>query len=503
MVFKAIFGNRQAKKSSRVTSGEREMGQIAEISHEQTDLANSSGISGVEIIQEPTELSNTSEILTAFFRDLYAAEGKKRGFVDFDLAPMDPRSARLQRMFTSNPTKDERRIQFDEIRIARTDLAKTQRPTDQDEAQQYDFLERKLLALDTVMQKRNGAIIDFHNYIELTQGFTPELIPEDALEAQLEVVKSLYKEAGLHDYSEESVSKYKLDHLVPKDEIGIKIKERGDNFLKRFSDFIGEEINPNYQVEDVQEDEWWINWADGKRNNFRLRVNTHEDHLTEFTGGRNSVLGLHEIVGHFGQMYGWQKSIDGGDLIDALGITSITDPEQITSEGIAQTISYFVPGILNDLDSREVVETEIEIEQSGLRQMVYHNVQVWLNTIDLPEEAAVEYVRKYLPTESLEEIKRHIRDRTEDVAKSSYLISYGYGFYLHKEYALCLNTEGKRELLKYIYSRPTTPEQEYEFVMNLVNDPENRYGSGRIPFVDKDGKSIIEFPTIELLKPAA
>ncbi|KKR51364.1 MAG: hypothetical protein UT84_C0001G0049 [Candidatus Curtissbacteria bacterium GW2011_GWA1_40_16] len=485
MVFNRIFGNRQARKAQTINLGERDLGQAT-----------------LEP-QEPSELVNSSEILTAFFRDLHAAGGKRRGLVDFDLAPMDPRSARLQRMFTSNPTKDERRIQFDEIRIVRSDLAKTQRPNDPDEAQQYDFLERKLLALDTVMQRRNGAIIDFHNYIELTQGITPELIAEDALEAQLEVVKALYKEGGVQNYSAESISKYRQDHLVPKDEIGTQIKERGDKFLKRASDFIGEEINPNYQVEEVQENEWWINWADGTRNSFRLRVNTHENHITEFTGGRNSVLGLHEITGHFGQMYGWQKAIDSGNLIDALGITSVTDPEQITSEGMAQTINYFVPGILNDLDGREVVETEIEIEQYGLRQMVYHNVQVWLNTIDLPEESVVGYVRKYLPAESLEDIKREIHDRTVDEAKSSYRMSYGYGFYLHKEYALCLNTEGKRELLRYIFSRPTTPQQEYEFVMNLVNDPDNRYGSGRVPFRDKDGKSVIEFPTIELLKPAA
>ena len=415
MVFNRIFGNRQARKAQTINLGERDLGQAT-----------------LEP-QEPSELVNSSEILTAFFRDLHAAGGKRRGLVDFDLAPMDPRSARLQRMFTSNPTKDERRIQFDEIRIVRSDLAKTQRPNDPDEAQQYDFLERKLLALDTVMQRRNGAIIDFHNYIELTQGITPELIAEDALEAQLEVVKALYKEGGVQNYSAESISKYRQDHLVPKDEIGTQIKERGDKFLKRASDFIGEEINPNYQVEEVQENEWWINWADGTRNSFRLRVNTHENHITEFTGGRNSVLGLHEITGHFGQMYGWQKAIDSGNLIDALGITSVTDPEQITSEGMAQTINYFVPGILNDLDGREVVETEIEIEQYGLRQMVYHNVQVWLNTIDLPEESVVGYVRKYLPAESLEDIKREIHDRTVDEAKSSYRMSYGYGFYLHKE----------------------------------------------------------------------
>lgn len=485
MVLNRIFRYRQARKSQTVQSGERDLGQITEESPESIELAHS------------------SEVLTAFFRDLYAAEGKKRGLVDFDLAPPDPRSARLQRMFTSNPTKDERRIQFDEIRIVRAELAKTQRPNDKDEAQQYDFLERKLLALDTVMQKRNGAVIDFHNYIELTQGITPEIIPENTLESQLEVVKMLYREGGVKDYSAETISKYKQDHLVKKDEIGTQIKKRGDFFLTRLSDFIGEEINPDYQVEDVQENEWWINWADGTRNNFKLRVNTHEDHITEFTGGRNSVLGLHEIAGHFGQMYGWQKSIDNSDLIDALGITSVTDPEQITSEGIAQTINYFVPEILNDLDGKEIVETEIEIEQYGLRQMVYHNVQIWLNTIDLPEESAIEYVRKYLPAESLDDIKREIHDRTIDEAKISYRMSYGYGFYLHKEYALCLNTEGKRELLKYVYSRPTTPQQEYEFVMSLVNDPQGRYGSGRAPFVDKDGNNMIEFPTIELIKSAA
>ncbi len=451
------------------------------------------------------EFATNSARLTWFIRDLHAIEGEKRGgLVDFDLAPLDERSDILKDMVIARPTKDETAVRFQKLRAMRKDLATADRPTDPEEGQQYDFLERKLLAMDTFTQRKNGSVIDFHNYIELTQGFTPEVIPESILTAQLEVIKQMYSQEGVQ-YNATAISEYRKKNQVPENELEAKIKYFGDNFLSKVSEFIGENLNPNYTVEAVSLNEYWINWADGIRNKFKLKINTYKKrHAGKFTTGKSVELGLHEIAGHFGQMAGWQNSIDKGELIAALGITSVVDPEQVSSEGIAQTIYHFVPGILNRLTDEEVAQAELEIEQNGLRQMVYHNVHIWLNTIDLPEESVVEYVRKYLPAEKLEDIRRHIHDRTIDDKKASYLMSYGMGFYLHREYSLCLNTAGKRELLRFLYSRPVTPQQEYEFVMSLINDSENKLGTGRIPFEGKVNQpdSIMKFPEIELNKAA-
>lgn len=451
------------------------------------------------VTPENGDLESSSKMLTGFLRDLYAVEGKKRGLVDFDLAPIDMRSERLKKMISSTPTKGETVDQLWVLREVREELANSPKPIEQRQVEQYDFLEKKLLAIDTVMQRRMiGSGFDFDNYIELTQGVTPELIPESALQAQLNVVKKMYESRGVRTYDRDSILSYKDNLQVPEEEIADRLKEQGDRYLKTLSEFLGEDITPNYNVKTDNVNDYWVNWAKGTRDDFLLTANIHRRHTGKWTRGKIEEMSLHEIVGHFGQMFGWQKSIDEGRLVAALGITSVTDPEQITSEGIAQTMYYFVPELVREVSEEGV----LEIEQNGLRQMVYNNVHILLNTPGYPPEIVSEYIRSYLPAESEEDIEKHIQDRTEDNTKVSYLMAYGYGYYLHREYSLCLNSEGKKEFLRYIFSQPTTPEQEYNFVMSLVNDPKNKYGSGRVPFYEKPRddpeKPPIKFPDISL-----
>lgn len=452
-----LFGKHKPQKPT--TSGERETGSQAEA--------------------ESADFEINSRMLTGFMRDLYAVEGKKRGLVDFDLAPVDERFERLKKMISSNPTREETSNQFWVVREVREDLANTPRPSDDRLGEQYDFLRAKLLAIETVREKKMiGDDLPFDDYLELTQGITPEVISEEMLEAQLDLVKNLYKSKSVANYDRDSILQYKTEQQVPEEEIAGRLKEQGDRYLKTLSRFLGEDIAPNYRVETDIVNEYWVNWAKGVRDDFTLTVNLHQRHAGKWTRGKIEEMSLHEIVTHFGQMFGWQKSIDQGKMVAALGITSITDPEQVTSEGIAQAMYYFVPEIINEISEEGI----LEIEQNGLRQMVYNNVHILLNTPGYPHEAVYDYVKHFLPAEGDEDIKKHIEDRTEDNTKLSYLLVYGYGYYLHREYSLCLNSDGKRELLKYIFSQPTTPEQEYNFFMNLVNDTQDRYGTERVPF---------------------
>lgn len=368
-----IFGRH---RDQRPLSGEREAGK-------QVETGNG-------------EFESASMTLTRFVRDLNAVEGNKRGLVDFDLAPPDERNEWLKVMISSNPTKVETADQFRLVRKFREDLANTPRPTDQRQGEQYDFLKRKLLAIETVKERKIlGTEMPFDDYAELTQGITPEIIPEEMLEAQLDLVKNLYKSKGVASYDRDSILHYKAEQQVPEDEIAGRLKEQGDRYLKTLSRFLGEDIAPNYHVETDNVNEYWVNWAKGTRDDFTLTVNLHSRHAGKWTRGKIEEMSLHEIVGHFGQMFGWQKSIDEGKMVAALGITSITDPEQVTSEGIAQAMYYFVPEIIGDISEEGI----LEIEQNGLRQMVYNNVHILLNTPGYPQEAVYDYVKHFLPAE--------------------------------------------------------------------------------------------------------
>ena len=423
------------------------------------------------------ELQKLSDEAIEVLRDAYAMEGPNRQTLDFDLAFVkDPkRHDRAQRWHKSAPTKrewteivgdiDGLLVQAKEISLTRNGRTALQR----------EFLLAELIAHSTFYRGKAGQEFPFAEFVRLTQCIKPQIIEESAIRAQSELVIK-----GFGGNDKESIERYRREHLVSEEGLPDEIRSHAGIYLEAVSDFLGKRIEPSYKIKPVQEDSYWMNWISGNRDGFTLKVNTHPRHAGRWTDGKVEAMAAHEIAGHAAQMESWKSAIDRHELLSVLGLTSVHYPGQVSCEGIAQTIHLFVPNLHRHFS--EYGELELELE--GLRQMIYNNIHIMANTTGAADEDMIDYMHRFYPAEPEDEIKRQIEERREDPVKRTYLYAYGIGFRLHQWYAMNLNTEGKRELLKFVFSQPTTPEQEYNLFIQLVSDLSGRYGSITVPFSD-------------------
>lgn len=345
-----------------------------------------------------------------------------------------------------------------------------------EERDNYASLLAKLNASRVYMLRSIGETMDPFAYIQETMGIKPKEIPEETLLTQKQKVVDLFREAGGNGYDKQSLQAFYTERLISPEEMVKKIEAYGERALDLVGRFIGEEIKVKYKASFVKEDAYWFNWADGTiEEGFTLRVNNHPRHWEKFTDGRAQAMAFHEIAAHFGMMQKRAELIKRGDLREVFGLTTVHDPEQVLLEGIAQTLHYFVP----DLDRTLTPEGRLAIELYGLRQMVYNNVHLKVNSPDFtnsPEEIndIINYVRGFHPAESEENIYKEIKDRREDPKLQAYLYSYGIGFRLLREIAQELNHNGKREFLKRVFPKPFTPTQLGDLHSTLRSNPRYR-----------------------------
>jgi len=401
--------------------------------------------------------------LVRFLREWHKAEGASREIIDFDLAPnFDPQSYEIGKRINLAPPSKAEIQEFARVLGDFSLEVEKLIPANKEEELQLEFLQAKLTASQLYCLRRLNWQLNPLQYIEYTMGIRPQEIPEEVLITQQQKVFDLYKSIGLSTFNASSIKEFDLARTIDSSLIAEQLQRFGSRAVNAVAGFLGQKINFDYEIVNVQVDDYWLNWADGDQKKFRLRVNTHPRHRSRWNKGKVEVMAVHEIGAHFAQMAVWKENIEKGRLFPVLGLTATHGPEQVTSEGIAQTLPYFVPKIeLSD-------EAKLELELTGLRAMVYNNVHVMVNSGSVPLPTVVQYVRRFLPTESNNEIRKQVKDRTYSPLKQTYLYAYGIGFFLHQLYADHLSIEGKRQLLRFIYNQPTTPKQEYQFFIKLL-----------------------------------
>jgi hypothetical protein len=421
-------------------------------------------------VEKNGEFIKFSRELVRFLRVWDAMEGEERNIIDFDLALGNLTINEFREHIINDPTKKERQRILEGLENFQEELVEFARPSSDVKVLQLEFLEAKLAAHVAYCKRKLGVEIDPLEYIESTMGIKPELIPNEDICFQKETLRHLLSALGCRSYSKEAIEQFRQDRILSESSIAGHISHNSDVFLKAISDFLGIEIKPRFGIKEVKEDKYWFNWACGMRNKFILKVNTHPRHLNRWTKGKAELMSSHEITGHFGQMSGWQQAIDRKELSPALGLTSVHDPEQVTTEGIAMTLPYYVP----EIEELFTPEGRVEMETDGLRMMVYNNIHIWANRGEKTEEELIRYMHKYYPAESEDEIRKQIKDRTTNPLMQVYMYSYGIGFYRHRLYAQNLNVDEKRELLKIIYRQPITPAQEQRIVEHLLANRKTR-----------------------------
>lgn len=420
-------------------------------------------------------LLDISTKMALFIRVWNAIEGQNRDIIDFDLVPipgyLTAFTEAVKKSLKEVSSKEEREnvhSGFTEFQAMLQDMI----PATQSEKLQLEFLSAKVDAHKAYLERKLGFLPDPLKFIERTMGVEPKIFSENVLLEQKEITASLFKPLG-GNYNRENIEACR-NRLVEEESILPMIRDNALIFIRELSDFLGvdeKSITPKYKTELVSKNDYWLVWVNGSWRMFTLQFNIHNRHKARRTDGKIMAMIVHEIAGHLAQMTSWLNAIKREELIPVLGLTSVHDPEQVTTEGIAQTLPYFVP----EIGSKLTPAGKFEVEMEGLRQMVYNNVHIWANTKFSPDKELVEYIQSYCPAETKMEIKRQVKERTANTLKQAYLYSYGIGFYRHKQYAQQLNNEGRKELLRLIYRQPITPAQEDRFVQGLLNDPGGRY----------------------------
>lgn len=362
-------------------------------------------------------------------------------------------------------------------------------------ALQAGFLRAKLIANMSLFSARDGQEIPTLKFIKATQGVEPALIGSDRLSKQREKVAALFENLGYGEYTPENLDKYReAERLTSPEEIENHVVKNAGRFIDAINLFLDhgsflrppQKVIPSYDVKIESANDYWIAWSKGRRNQFHLLLNNHPRHAHKWTRGKAEQMALHEVVGHFMQMKGWQNAIDKGELLPVLGVTTVHDPEQVTSEGLAMSLHLLVPAIGSGISPAGLFEAEAE----GLRQMVYNNVQIMVNSGQrlMRLSDVNKYVRRFCPAEPYPEIRNQVRDRSEHPIKRSYLYAYGYGYLFHRWAARNLTYKGSKELIKFVLSQPTTPLQEMRFVMSMIQDGGPQYGAIRCTFDDFIGQ---------------
>lgn len=432
---------------------------------------------GIRVEEKPERVADD---LLEWTRRWNVMLGDSRDAVDFDLALRDRSYRHLLEDKGSKPSQGDLRRVYSHLPKFVERVQGLSPPSEPLKALQLEFLQAKVKAHKVFFERRyfnNKSFLDEHegefdSFVRDTQGVSPEIFSADEIERQKQIVAESFKRLGYETFDRDQVVKYRKERSIKNgEEIITQIRSNATAAIDALSRFLGTEVKPHFEAITVNEDKYWLNWASGDRDGFLLKVNLNDRHRIKWTPGKVQEMANHEIAGHFAQMASWAKAIGRRDLLPVLGMTSIHDPEQVTAEGIAQTLHLFVP----EIDEMLTDEARFEIEYTALRTMVYNNLHILANSPDYTQESLVEYVQDILPVETRETVRKEIQWRTEDVAMRSYLYAYGRGNVMHRQYAKALNVDGRRELLRLIFSQPITPNQETRFVNLLQSD--SRYSA--------------------------
>jgi len=310
------------------------------------------------------------------------------------------------------------------------------------------FIRAKIGASIAYLDALEGKNIPFRRYIETTMGITPRIFPTRYIDAWQAKVHAAYRSLG-YEYTKKGLEVFIRENTLGKDIIRSSFIKFRDTWLSTFLEWQGIRANIDYEIKFVDEDVYWMNWistnVDGK---IVLRYNIHKRHT--WLRGVTEYLVLHEICGHLVQMISWKEKIRRGEMNPFVGLTSTFTQEQFLGEGIAQTISDFIPyQPLSEYGKRALLADQFY-------WMVMNNLHVMANAGTSKNEMFL-FVNKYLPRYSMDKLVRDVKEKTKDPLMRTYQYIYGISLYYFSSFASTMNSMEKRKFVKSIYSQVTPP----------------------------------------------
>jgi hypothetical protein len=306
---------------------------------------------------------------------------------------------------------------------------------------------QKLRAAHTLLRALCGDEIPFGEYVEGTLGVSPTMIAQEVITRQFELVAKLLEEAG-YPHTGDGVARLHADSAVSGDDIREEFEAAATVIVPQVRAVIGLDQNVDYEVQLVDEDAYWSNWTrtDPATGGLLLQINTCQ--RVSWWRGKAEMLALHEIGGHACQALTWTRQIAEGRLARTAGVSTIFGPEAFCLEGVAQSLSWFLPQDPLSASARRA------LEMSHLGVLVWNNVHLMLNQRTSVEDA-LRYAHRWAPGYKNDQAAtKQAREAVHDPVLRTYLYAYGASAYQYRLLAEGLGEQGRIALLREAYSRP-------------------------------------------------
>ena len=204
----------------------------------------------------------------------------------------------------------------------------------------------------------------------------------------------------------------------------------------------------------------WISRIIGGPDMFWHEVNFHRMNESRYYQGVTEHARVHELF-HLIQILAFRAHIQSGKLDKSWGITTIPGIEQGPMEGMAQVIPLYIPEVMDTLSPFG----KLALDYSYLYDLVYnHAVLIMANDGISTDENITDFVKQYLPGETVDRIAKMVDFRRNNSRDKSYAHSYYVSHYL-REKAANLDEEQKLSVVKLVGNNPVT----YSELDNFIN----------------------------------
>lgn len=390
-----------------------------------------------------------------------------RAIIDFDLTIGAGDYERYSQTLTrkqGNVTKPQREYIVDSLRNLHATIASLQTPNKPSHF--VDFAEEKVQGSFLYAAKLNGAKVDNGMYMATTNGGEISPTDDDILAKRSDNLLELAQKAGIPTQSPEAMLEWKRQNEIADQETVVSLfKLAAADALDQVGRFLGEHVDLQFSVLPVTKDVYFWAWSktDSKTREFVVELNFNSPKI--WTPGKIEELAYHEVAEHLRRMNEWRKRIAAGEMHPFFGATVVHGSEAAVEEGLALTLPHFSPNMYDILSP----EGKFQVDSSILRQLVYGNVHLMLNSDIRPtDDRIVEYVHQSVPWEPESEIRQQIKWRTENPEYQAYLLSYAVGARLFLDVISVLPHRARRDLLQELSEKAFTPKQVQKIARELA-----------------------------------
>lgn len=320
-------------------------------------------------------------------------------------------------------------------------------------AQNGEFIERKIRASLLHLQFLAGDKIPFREHVQTAMGVTPELIDEDELDKQQEALDAELKKHGLG--FESRYAEAFDDQLVlkePKVEIEKRLLGAAAWAGQLIADYTGRK--PLVVTPAITEvDKSWVGWFGTRTGSGKpfFKMNVHPRH--KHTPARIGAIAVHEM-GH-GTHFGiWKEAILRRDMSPVMGVTTMHTPENTQAEAYAQLIEQIG---LRSFGGRDAWQYQWQADYHDYLERVWNNAHIMINT-GYDEPKVVDYVTGRLPFTAVDTIKQDVPERRDDPMIRGYFACYEPALDAVRP-VLAMPTEQQKAVIARLGSQPLTEAQ--------------------------------------------